>query len=134
MKLSTGDIVELEVCVSPDKVSYMLNGLRYNSPEDLIEEFLSRQGLFTPRFDEWFGLKDEALIYDVNLVNRLFHDFRKPKYTIYFDWCNYYQGLNNFKPAEKNAPYPQKCLEFLCQTLEQLIQQPPQNQVCEIYS
>jgi hypothetical protein len=132
MKLSTGDIIEIEVCAYPDKKSYLLNGLRYDTVEVLIKEFLFNKYLFTPDLDDWFGLKSTVRIFSIGSIwRRLFAEFLPPLYTVHFDG-NYTMQVF-FSEGYEVTPYETE-LKVLGEMLEMLINTPPQKQICTIYS
>ena len=124
MRLSTGDEVAIKVCRYPKETKYILNGLEYNSIEELIREFLFSKYLFTPDLDDWFFLKQTVRIYEVgNFLVRNFPAFFTPKYNVYL------KGLRRSLSLEKEETQ----LVGLCEILEKLVA-PPQEQECTIYS
>jgi hypothetical protein len=124
MKLSTGDEISIKVCWYPKETKYVLNGLEYNSVEELIQEFLFSKYLFTPDFDSMFVLKRIVRIYDVgNLLVRIFPNFFTPKYNVYL---RVLRRSLSFEEGETQ-------LVELCKILEKLVA-PPQEQECTIYS
>lgn len=127
MRLSTGDIVEIEVCENPYNVRYILNGLKYETKTNLIKEFLFSNYLFTPDFDYWTGLEESVGIYKVNLINRLTCWIKPPLYCVDFDESLFTASSHHL------LDYP-KQLEILCEYLEALLSPRTKKQTCTIYS
>jgi len=124
MRLSTGDEVAIKVCRYPKENKYILNGLEYNSVEELIREFLFSKYLFTPDFDSIFVLKPIVRIYGVgNFLIRIFPDFFTPKYNVFF---TRFRGSLCLGEGETQ-------LVGLCEILEKLVAA-PQEQECTTYS
>ena len=131
MRLSTGDEIAIKVCRYPKETKYILNGLEYNSVEELIQEFLFSRYLFTPDFDSMFVLKQTVRIYESriifypveNFLVQVFPNFFTPKYNVYL------KGLRGALSLEEGETQ----LVGLCKILERLVAS-PQKQECTIYS
>jgi hypothetical protein len=132
MKLSTGDIVEIEVCQFPNKKSYLLNGLRYDTLDDLIKEFLMTKNLFTPDFDYLTGLLSVVEIYEIGILNRLFHKFkfRMPLYRVDLG-----EPLWRILCDQRAIEDYDVQLRIICVYLEELLHPTgSKKQICTIYS